>query len=1250
MKIVYIVPHLPTGGMPEYLRKKIELLHKDHQIWVFEIYFESKYPAIRHKIKLMIGDRLISMQRNYKKLFEKLIEITPDIVHFEEVPETFLPDSLLEKIYDWPRAWKIIETLHDSSIDYREKRFVSDKMLVVSQWQVKNFLPLGIPIEIIEHEIIPGERNRDEGMKKLELDPTKKHVLQVGLFSNRKNQRFTFSLAREMPDVQFHFVGSLPYAYEDHWKDLVENKPDNCTIWGERDDVPTFYSCVDVVIFPSEGKYGDTETNPLAIKEAISWKIPLFLRNIPVYMNMYGESNLLKYITNSLEENKKILYNMLDLVDNYTLIKKDFFDQKLFNITFDREDNKLTLSYLHDEPLDLKVCIRDLDTEVPIFSFLATFENKNDYWTIPLPKHYYDFFENPNFSGFLVDFYDPGDNLLYQQSHQIKLIDKPKPKCRIDTYEPIFINYEQFFTDRIYDSFLDGIKKLDTVLDIGSSVGLFTKLVKDRGASCVIAFEVSEKASKTFRKLHLDDSSITLVESAIWDREDLIKIYQDPDNSIVSSAITFSDHYFPVPSVSLDSYFLDNNIEKVSLMKMDIEGSEYRAFDGLSDNNLQKIENIILEFHDNTNKILTSKILERLEKLEFHYRIFQEDCKTMSDGISDEKGVVFISKNENTLKNLSRIDVLLLYNTDLGKIRLGSENDGGYVLADGLEYDAFISCGLSDNIDFENDFLEKHPDIDAYLFDGTIEKLPETNRKFKWEKKNVSQNKNEKEDNLHDLIEKYKNIFIKMDIEASEFFWIESLSENLLLNISQLVVEVHYLFSDFHFFDARESFSIEKKIKLFQFLTKTHKLIHLSPNNCCDASTIDGILVPNVFECTFIRKDLCQNYTTNSLPIPGKLDRKNHNDKDDIVLNHYPFISKNNDYERDSTVVIIDSFVYGPTIETKLINQIEKFKSRGFDIILVSNTLISKEIQSMVNFFFYDSRNQLFSKNYNFTHEVVLKNYIYLGDDWQFTLNTQVSNLQNHGLSVLVNLSNVVSLAKSLGYTRFVRVEVDDIYGEKSLDKIEFLLLEMSENKKESTLFFNDYVDSHDGPNDLSFHLMIWDIDFYKKVIPNIQNENDYKLLLEQKWKNNDFRPVEILFRDLVENNREHINIQDGRNMSEIFEDTTWNTEASLSSVPSNYGDFYSDIFKIQDSDDIFLFSQNLSSKEIAVKFEIQYLDNTLETIDQIVPSYPGGWCWNRLSRKITKVDIFHQNKKISTKHINELKNWAIFPQNDDVK
>ena len=36
MKILYITPHLSTGGTPQYLLKKIELLHDDNDIYVIE--------------------------------------------------------------------------------------------------------------------------------------------------------------------------------------------------------------------------------------------------------------------------------------------------------------------------------------------------------------------------------------------------------------------------------------------------------------------------------------------------------------------------------------------------------------------------------------------------------------------------------------------------------------------------------------------------------------------------------------------------------------------------------------------------------------------------------------------------------------------------------------------------------------------------------------------------------------------------------------------------------------------------------------------------------------------------------------------------------------------------------------------------------------------------------------------------------------------------------------------------------------
>ena len=71
---------------------------------------------------------------------------------------------------------------------------------------------------------------------------------------------------------------------------------------------------------------------------------------------------------------------------------------------------------------------------------------------------------------------------------------------------------------------------------------------------------------------------------------------------------------------------------------------------------------------------------------------------------------------------------LILYNTPLTKIRVGNQNDGGYVIAK-LEnkYDLFIAGGICDDISFEEDFIKLYPDLLCYAFDGTIDSLPNNN-------------------------------------------------------------------------------------------------------------------------------------------------------------------------------------------------------------------------------------------------------------------------------------------------------------------------------------------------------------------------------------------------------------------------------------------------------------------------------------------------------------------------------------------
>ena len=72
------------------------------------------------------------------------------------------------------------------------------------------------------------------------------------------------------------------------------------------------------------------------------------------------------------------------------------------------------------------------------------------------------------------------------------------------------------------------------------------------------------------------------------------------------------------------------------------------------------------------------------------------------------------------------IDLLKVYNYDK-KCRLGSNTDGGYVIAE-LDggYDCYISCGISNEESFSRDFINKYDmnEFNSYGFDGTIDSYP----------------------------------------------------------------------------------------------------------------------------------------------------------------------------------------------------------------------------------------------------------------------------------------------------------------------------------------------------------------------------------------------------------------------------------------------------------------------------------------------------------------------------------------------
>lgn len=235
------------------------------------------------------------------------------------------------------------------------------------------------------------------------------------------------------------------------------------------------------------------------------------------------------------------------------------------------------------------------------------------------------------------------------------------------------------------------------------------------------------------------------------------------------------------------------------------------------------------------------------------------------------------------------LNFLTVYDTNLNKIRIGSNNDGGYAILDGLKYDLLISCGVSDDINFENEFVQKY-NVFCLAFDGTINNIPEHNRFVKVISKNISDISTEHTTNLHGLFETFDNIFLKMDIESYEYQWLDSLSFRQLNKISQFVIEFHFPTSTAEHLEMTKNFDTNQKLQIIERLCNTHVLTHLHPNNCCGFTLYNGVKIPNVFECTFIRKDLCQIKSQTNDPIPNNLyDSKNLDWLPEIELNCQPY-------------------------------------------------------------------------------------------------------------------------------------------------------------------------------------------------------------------------------------------------------------------------------------------------------------------------------------------------------------------------
>jgi autotransporter strand-loop-strand O-heptosyltransferase len=404
IKLLYLTPHLSTGGQPQFVLKRIQELQKfKDQIEIFLVeysLFSNTYVVQRDKIIDILGEgHFFSLgdTTDTKRKYE-LIDIIKnndiDIVHSEEMVEGFesfnkIPLPLLNQLYSNDRTWKMVETCHNVWFNPQtHKKFNPEAYCFVTPYHLKEtflnetpikFLSL-YPIEnkvtkILEENEIYGDFNQVPLIEKIKvreelgLDMFKTHVLNVGLWTSGKNQGEGVEVARELiesnPDIQFHFIGNQAPNFEDYWGPIMKDLPSNVKVWGERNDVEKFMTACDVLMFNSTW-----ECNPLVVRESINYGMKILARDLPQYMGMFDG-----YITPIEGDVKNISKQLVGLIENkdvYKILPDDTFGEDLLNFY-----NAVTnINITQNKPLTKDYTfVRHYVTQ-PYFEIQGTTENK----------------------------------------------------------------------------------------------------------------------------------------------------------------------------------------------------------------------------------------------------------------------------------------------------------------------------------------------------------------------------------------------------------------------------------------------------------------------------------------------------------------------------------------------------------------------------------------------------------------------------------------------------------------------------------------------------------------------------------------------------------------------------------------------------------------------------------------------------------------------------------------------------------
>ncbi len=244
-----------------------------------------------------------------------------------------------------------------------------------------------------------------------------------------------------------------------------------------------------------------------------------------------------------------------------------------------------------------------------------------------------------------------------------------------------------------------------------------------------------------------------------------------------------------------------------------------------------------------------------------------------------------ISQHPDKPEYFKRIKELLQVQKaiDYELIRVGKNHDGGYIMLNDFRHDYIAySFGIGWEISWDRWIADCG--INVYCYDHTIERLPQNYHRLNFNKVGISGSDDIKENLLSLPTILYrnghmhnKNLILKMDVEGSEWEFINSISSDVLKQFLQISFELH---------DLTDINNSKKVISALEKLNETHQVVWIHANNNGEVGKAADILIPNLLEVTYANREQ-YTFKPTIYNCPLNIDYPNIEDRHEIELKNW---------------------------------------------------------------------------------------------------------------------------------------------------------------------------------------------------------------------------------------------------------------------------------------------------------------------------------------------------------------------------